>query len=439
MLRGKNIQFNTYVFTMAIVIVFVVILAWPGDLFFLNDDFIHIPQSAKKNFGQNNSARHIGDFSIWIDSLFSDKNPAGYHLTNLVIHLLNGLLIPLFFEQTGKFFGIKLSRFAGIAVAMLFLVYPFHSEGLFWIIGRSVSLSTLTFLLTWVCFTFSNQNKLAYWGTFVLFIAGLFTYEQIWFLPVYAFFAIWLPKKELKWKNHHFKVVIILLAILILYMPLRLMLISEILNPYEAKNLFNLDFVKLTLNHVKLSLRTFTNFQSSTISFILIGSAGAIVLLLISILLYHKKRINRFWLFFLLSWQISLLPFISLGISSSGYASDRFLYLPSLFFCCWIIYTLVLLFKNKISLELSFFVLFLYFSFLFTRSGLDYRKAGNLAKSTLTAICNSTQNPIHIDVLPLSYQGIPVLRYGVAEAIQWTCPEKAHQELNFEVEREYQR
>ena len=66
--------------------------AWPGDLYFLNDDFLHIPKAVKGELGQNNSLRPIGDLSLFFDAMWSGTNAFGYHFTNLIIHLSNMLL-----------------------------------------------------------------------------------------------------------------------------------------------------------------------------------------------------------------------------------------------------------------------------------------------------------------------------------------------------------
>jgi hypothetical protein len=65
----------------------------PIPLYFLNDDFIHIPLSQLRVWGQRNSIRPVNDISLFLDSIIWHNNAAGYHLTNLLIHCIDSFLV----------------------------------------------------------------------------------------------------------------------------------------------------------------------------------------------------------------------------------------------------------------------------------------------------------------------------------------------------------
>ena len=85
-------KFHLFIFL--ITLLYVVYIGDPSNFYFLNDDFIHIPQAAKMNFLNDSSfVRPISNFTLWLDYIIWEKNAYGYHLTNLIIHLINVVLV----------------------------------------------------------------------------------------------------------------------------------------------------------------------------------------------------------------------------------------------------------------------------------------------------------------------------------------------------------
>ncbi len=75
--------------------------------------------------------------SRMIDFHLFGMNPAGHHLTNLLIHLLNGLLLlHIFHRLTGAFW-------ASACSAALFLLHPLRVESVAWVVERKDVLSAL--------------------------------------------------------------------------------------------------------------------------------------------------------------------------------------------------------------------------------------------------------------------------------------------------------
>lgn len=413
-------------------LLFTIVIAWPASLYFLNDDFIHLPKSAKFILGQNNSARHLGDLSLWADWKITGTNPTGYHLSNLLIHLVNTLLMGQLLIILIRHFKTGIPKAVPWLAAILFLIYPFHSEGLFWIIGRSVSLSTVFILATLICFFRSGEGVIYKIGTVLFFTLGLFSYEQIWFVPVYTLLAwVLLKKQGLPNRNYAF-LSAVLVALLVLYMPFRYLLIDEILNKYEALHLFSFNPGKLGVNYAKLLLRSITPFASSVKYFFLYAALLMAILSVVAVQIISRKKADGLWTFLLVCWLISLVPFISLGISISGYESDRFLYLPSVFFCAWLVYSIHLFLKEKpaVYFNSAFMAVFIFFGYYFAQAGHDYRVAGKLGRHTIEKVCSAGVETIELDTLPITFKGIPVLRYGLDDAILWLCPDQANKKVD---------
>jgi tetratricopeptide (TPR) repeat protein len=80
--------------------------------------------------------------SHMLDCQFYGVNPAGHHITSLVLHAANTLLLFWFLRSvTG-------ATWRCLAVAALFAVHPLHVESVAWVAERKDVLSTFFFLLT---------------------------------------------------------------------------------------------------------------------------------------------------------------------------------------------------------------------------------------------------------------------------------------------------
>src|SRR5215210_367815 len=113
-----------------------IIMFWPGSLFFLNDDFVHLPLTEEGAFFQMHFVRPMHELLVKVDLALWRKNAYGYHITSLVMHLI--VCIQLFnlcrviqttwLKQEKQ----EATNTAFLSVA-LFLVYPQHAEALAWI------------------------------------------------------------------------------------------------------------------------------------------------------------------------------------------------------------------------------------------------------------------------------------------------------------------
>jgi tetratricopeptide (TPR) repeat protein len=81
--------------------------------------------------------RPLTMLSYWIDFKIWGLNPAGFHLTNILLHVINALLLFLILRM------LPWGRFSAFAAALLFSVFPLHFENVAWISGRTDLLSFL--------------------------------------------------------------------------------------------------------------------------------------------------------------------------------------------------------------------------------------------------------------------------------------------------------
>jgi protein O-mannosyl-transferase len=117
--------------------------------------------------------------SHMLDWQFFGSNPAGHHLTNLLFHIANTLLLFLVLKKMTS--AIWQSAF----VAALFALHPLHVESVAWISERKDVLSTFFWLLTmWAYIRYVKNLKLKwYLISLVLFALGLMSKPMLVTLP----------------------------------------------------------------------------------------------------------------------------------------------------------------------------------------------------------------------------------------------------------------
>lgn len=118
----------------------------------------------------------------------------GFHLSNLVLHLLNGWLV---YRLSQHYCGRhrELPATLPLFVALLFVLHPAHSEAVSYISGRSASLMTLCYLAGLLAYTHGRQHASLmhlHLLTPLCFLAALLCKES----------AITFPFALLLWERH---------------------------------------------------------------------------------------------------------------------------------------------------------------------------------------------------------------------------------------------
>jgi len=131
------------------------------------------------NSGATVSGRPILSLSFAINYALFGKEPWGYHLVNLAIHICAGLLLfgvvrqTLSLEQFQERYS-KQATWLALAVALLWLVHPLQAESVTYIVQRAESMMGMYFLLTLYCAVRGFQSKRAYlWYTALVFVCAL--------------------------------------------------------------------------------------------------------------------------------------------------------------------------------------------------------------------------------------------------------------------------
>ena len=124
--------------------------------------------------------RPLTSFSYWLAFKIWGLNPAAFHLTNILLHLLNSILLFVLLLRFGA------GRTASFSGALLFSVFPVHFESVSWISGRTDLLSFLFAALSLLFFLGFLEKKggLRLIVSSLFFLAALLAKENVILLPL---------------------------------------------------------------------------------------------------------------------------------------------------------------------------------------------------------------------------------------------------------------
>jgi tetratricopeptide (TPR) repeat protein len=133
--------------------------------------------------------------SLELDYELFGLNPRGYHATNLLLHVVNGVfLLSLLARTTGN-----VARSA--CVAAFFALHPLHVESVAWISERKDVLSAFFWLATMGLYVryCGRPGWLRYGATLAAFALGLMAKPMLVTLPFVLLLVDYWPLKRLAW------------------------------------------------------------------------------------------------------------------------------------------------------------------------------------------------------------------------------------------------
>src|SRR5262249_26368263 len=118
-------------------------------------------------------------WSYMLDTQIQGATSSAFHVTNLVLHIANTLLLFLVLYRMTSALG------RSTFVAALFAVHPLHIESVAWVTERKDVLSTLFWLLAILAYlSYVRQPRTArYMVVFALFALGLMAKPMLVTLP----------------------------------------------------------------------------------------------------------------------------------------------------------------------------------------------------------------------------------------------------------------
>ncbi|NWJ44733.1 MAG: glycosyltransferase family 39 protein [Chloroflexi bacterium] len=389
---------------------------------FSGEDFVFIHFTAEGQpfyeHTQNQFFRPIPNLAWWLDYNLWGLNPMGYHLTNLLLHAANSLLVSLLAQVLAK------NRRVALATGVLFALSPIHAEAVIWISGRPDLIAAFFSLLALVAglYFFENRKLWLYLLSLLAFGGAIFSKESAITFPLVLLVIGWLANKP----GARSKTVLLYLLPYGLVIGLYLALRIEVLGSVGGYNNNGRDLFFISWNGTlgswipllfPLNLKSVGLIPALAIAALLAsGYIGLGYLLWRQRSLQIRQILPALGLFYL-----SYLPALDTSPVTTDLLQSRNLYLPSAGFCLalgicfnWLqtrkatLPTLAVLISTVAGLALAL---------------LPWWQSGAVINDTIEQVkeANLPLSPgdtIYYEGLPDSYNGAYLWRNGLNEATQ---------------------
>ena len=270
--------------------------------------------------------------SYQIDYKLSGTNPFAYHLTSLLLHILNALLVAWL-----AFLLIR-HRWIALLCGLLFLLHPLHTEAVEWASGRKDVLSTAFFLASIIAYMRwrdHDQRRIYIWSL-AFFALGLLSKVMVITLPAILILVDYVQSRRLSKRMITEKLpyagIAILFGIIAIFgktavvasstLSQKILMACKSTAFYIQKIFVPLDF-SLLYPYTKEITITSPDFYIPVIV--------VAVLLLTAFLVRNRYRmITAGILFYLLTLAPTFINFAKGGDLDIYFASDRYAYIPSI-------------------------------------------------------------------------------------------------------------
>lgn len=338
------------------------------------------------------SYRPVVTLTFFADYHIFALKPWGYHLTNVLIHTANGLVLYMFLTMVIHKLGKGDShaestlthplRNIPLLISFLLTVHPILTEAVNAISFREDLLVFFFYINALNLYIFANevkslrpfQRRIAYTGSCLLYTIALFSKEMAMTLPLIICCYEWMRsgRKGLYWVLNRYGLIFVSITVGYCYLrfnllynpseegivarslPERLLALPSLIAYYVKLIIFPL---QLTTQYVMEPVKSF--FAPSFIIPFLI-----IIFFLLIVYAERKNRVITFGAFFFL---ISLMPVYNIIPIANPFA-ERYLYLPAIggMMVIGSFFTSVGRYKNKVVLKPyisgTFFIIYLIYS-----------------------------------------------------------------------------
>jgi|GEM_PF-1882812 len=282
------------------------------------------------------SGRTLRMISFVVEHALWGMNPTGYHVTNILLHLLTGLMAFLLFRNlTGR-------ELVAFVAALIFLCHPLTTEAVVSVANRKESLHSLFSLVAIYAYLKGEKQRWYYLVAFGAFIMALTSKEVAIAVPVLMVLVDWLFREKNLWlvlrKRGWFLGAIVLPVVAAAIYRFRGVALSEIvrIDVYGDISYLNIilttlyrlpDYLRLALLPIRLSADYHTTIIHSALNIkVLLGAICIAGLVLGGILLRRKQPImalGMLWIF------VTWLPVSNL-VPTAYFLAERYFYFPLL-------------------------------------------------------------------------------------------------------------
>jgi tetratricopeptide (TPR) repeat protein len=271
--------------------------------------------------------------SYQVDHLLGAGDPFPFHLTSLLLHLSNALLVGwLLWRLVGN-------KWAGLGAGLLFLLHPLHTEAVAWASGRKDVLSALFFLGSLHAYLSyrESEGRRPYIWSLVFFLLGLLSKVVVITLPLVLILLDLLERRRFDRRAIVEKLPYLGLSVLFgivayfgkTHLVESTTLLTKILMAAKSTVFYLWKFVvptKLSVLYVQPGIPPLTSPD------VLLAFAVTGLLIAAALISLWKRRLLFFGIaFYLLTVAPTFINFAK-GEGDFYVASDRYAYLPSIGF-----------------------------------------------------------------------------------------------------------
>jgi len=270
--------------------------------------------------------------SHMLDHELFGTNPSGHHLTSLIFHIANTLLLFAVLRRATK------ALWQSAFVAALFAIHPLHVASVAWVSERKDVLSTFFWILTMICYVWYTERTSIwrYLLTLLIFALGLMTKPMLVTLPLVLLLLDYWPLERLQIKNL-FRLILEKVPLLILSAVSSIITLAAQKEVVVAVSSLPLQirlansFISYVRYIIKMFIPSRLAFYyphpSGYISYW--QAVGAALLLLVMSVLIFKKSLRYKYLSVGWYWYLgTLVPVIGLVQVGEQAMADRYTYIP---------------------------------------------------------------------------------------------------------------
>ncbi|MBN2654023.1 MAG: tetratricopeptide repeat protein [Nitrospirae bacterium] len=264
---------------------------------------------------------YLLDYSLW------HENYIGYHLTNVMLHILNCLLLFTLCLRTNA------PKKIAFGAAMLFALHPIHTESVSWISARLDLIASAFIFLALIChIEYLRGDKKAVIPASLFFAFALFSKEiALGGVIVFALYELLVEKKKLGILPYIFYGIVVITYFIMRHSYLVDSSVKLVFKPYL--DMLVLFFAATGFYFYKFIFPFNLSIYIDSIPYIPIffGLGGG--LFIFTAILYMKEK--KIYAFLMASFILTLMPSVagSFTTTLSPPFAERYLYLPSAFLC----------------------------------------------------------------------------------------------------------
>lgn len=269
-------------------------------------------------------------FSYAIDYVIGKQDPFSYHLTNVLLHIVNAGLVYVLVNR------IQQQKWVGFFVALLFAVHPVQTETVSWVAERKNVLYALFFLGSLICYVgYIIEDRRKLWiAAFLLGLASMLCKPAAITLP-FALIAIdvWMHRDLSSGKLWLQKFPFLVLSIIFGIIAIKAQKQGDFLNQHSGFGIFD-TIVFAGYAYVQYIINLFVPIKLSVLYPYPLGIGAvqilytliAISILALGVIAYRKKWYVLCGGILFYTVNIALvLQFVQFG---EVLMADRYLYLP---------------------------------------------------------------------------------------------------------------